>query len=103
MNLSAIQLNSGVVPWPQATQSTTSITSDSRKVSAGTVFAAWKGEHSDGHEFIADAVAKGAVAILHEAPLEPELDLPSYRSTNVRRDYADIAYQIAQVKAAHSN
>ena len=99
MNLSAIQLNSGVVPWPQATQSTTSITSDSRKVSAGTVFAAWKGEHSDGHEFIADAVAKGAVAILHEAPLEPELDLPSYRSTNVRRDYADIAYQIAQVKA----
>ena len=39
-----------------------------------------------------------AVAILHEAPLESELDLPSYRST-VRRDYADIAYQIAQVKA----
>jgi UDP-N-acetylmuramoyl-tripeptide--D-alanyl-D-alanine ligase len=43
---------------------------DSRKVVAGGMFAAVPGEHVDGHDFAATAVASGAVAVLaaHEVP-----------------------------------
>lgn len=39
---------------------------DSRKVKQGDVFVAAKGEKYDGHDFISDAVKKGAVAVVHE-------------------------------------
>lgn len=39
---------------------------DSRKVSPDSVFIAVKGEKSDGHDFIAQAISQGAVAILAE-------------------------------------
>ena len=39
---------------------------DSRKVKPGDVFVAAKGEKCDGHDFISDAVKKGAVAVVHE-------------------------------------
>ncbi|HYU30676.1 MAG TPA: UDP-N-acetylmuramoyl-tripeptide--D-alanyl-D-alanine ligase [Thermoanaerobaculia bacterium] len=35
---------------------------DSRKVSGGEVFFAYEGEHTDGHRFVADALARGAAA-----------------------------------------
>lgn len=37
---------------------------DSRTVAAGDLFIAIRGEHSDGHAYVADALAKGAVAAL---------------------------------------
>ncbi|TVQ10290.1 MAG: UDP-N-acetylmuramoyl-L-alanyl-D-glutamate--2,6-diaminopimelate ligase [Bacteroidetes bacterium] len=40
------------------------LTLDSRKVTAGSLFVALKGLSSDGHDFIASATEKGAVAIL---------------------------------------
>lgn len=43
-----------------------SITSDSRKVSGGSMFIAVKGFSSDGHDYIADAVAKGASAVVYQ-------------------------------------
>src|SRR6266481_5441125 len=39
---------------------------DSRKVKPGTLFVAIHGEKTDGNEFVADAVARGAVAIVSE-------------------------------------
>ena len=42
------------------------ITGDSRQVSAGTAFAAFPGTKADGREFIADALARGADAVLWE-------------------------------------
>ncbi len=42
------------------------ISFDSRDVSAGDVFCAIAGEHFDGHLFIQDAVARGAVAVVVE-------------------------------------
>jgi len=44
----------------------TGIAYDSRKVKQGDVFVAAKGEKCDGHDFISDAVKKGAVAVVHE-------------------------------------
>jgi UDP-N-acetylmuramoyl-L-alanyl-D-glutamate--2,6-diaminopimelate ligase len=43
-----------------------SIEIDSRKVGGGALFIAVRGEHVDGHAFIADAIARGATAILAE-------------------------------------
>ncbi|QLG89435.1 UDP-N-acetylmuramoyl-L-alanyl-D-glutamate--2,6-diaminopimelate ligase [Chitinibacter bivalviorum] len=40
---------------------------DSRKVQPGDVFIAYQGEYVDGREYIADAVAKGAAAVIWEA------------------------------------
>lgn len=51
------------------------ITCDSRKVSHGDLFVCILGTKSDGHEFIQDAVAKGAAAIITEKELDP-LELP---------------------------
>lgn len=42
------------------------ITSDSRKVRDGTLFLAYPGERADGRAFIAQAVSKGAAAVLWE-------------------------------------
>ena len=40
---------------------------DSRRVRAGTLFVALRGSHTDGHFYLADAVANGAVALVVEA------------------------------------
>ncbi|MBQ7708929.1 MAG: UDP-N-acetylmuramoyl-L-alanyl-D-glutamate--2,6-diaminopimelate ligase [Bacteroidales bacterium] len=44
----------------------TNITADSRKVIPGTLFVAVKGYTSDGHDYIADAIAEGATGIICE-------------------------------------
>jgi UDP-N-acetylmuramoyl-tripeptide--D-alanyl-D-alanine ligase len=44
---------------------------DSRLASPGCLFIALKGDHHDGHEFIAEAVTKGAAAVLAER--EPDI------------------------------
>jgi UDP-N-acetylmuramyl-tripeptide synthetase len=43
------------------------ITADSRRVEPGVAFAAYPGARSDGREFVADAIARGASAVLWES------------------------------------
>ena len=43
-----------------------SVTADSRRVTPGALFVAVRGTASDGHDFIADAVARGAAAVMVE-------------------------------------
>ncbi|MGH2636539.1 MAG: UDP-N-acetylmuramoyl-tripeptide--D-alanyl-D-alanine ligase [Actinomycetota bacterium] len=43
-----------------------SVATDSRRVRGGALFVALRGEHSDGHEFVADAFARGASGALVE-------------------------------------
>ncbi|KAF0814834.1 UDP-N-acetylmuramoyl-tripeptide--D-alanyl-D-alanine ligase [Andreprevotia sp. IGB-42] len=45
------------------------VTTDSRDIRAGDLFIALKGERFDGHAFAADALARGAVAVVVEAGL----------------------------------
>ncbi len=49
------------------------ITYDSRKIRPGSLFVAIAGEHTDGHLFIPEAAAKGAIAVIYEK----QISLPS--------------------------
>jgi len=46
------------------------ITADSRQVSPGALFVAYRGVGVDGHRYIGDALARGAAAIVGELPLD---------------------------------
>lgn len=48
----------------------TKVTADSREVEAGALFVAVRGTSADGHDYIDDAVANGAVAVIGERPGE---------------------------------
>jgi UDP-N-acetylmuramoyl-L-alanyl-D-glutamate--2,6-diaminopimelate ligase len=69
----------------------TSITSDSRSVRPGTVFVAVKGTSQDGHEFIAQAEAAGAIAIVGEDPAPKGLNIPYLRVASSRLELARLA------------
>jgi UDP-N-acetylmuramoyl-L-alanyl-D-glutamate--2,6-diaminopimelate ligase len=63
----------------------TSMEYDSRKVQPGSLFFALPGRHTDGHRYAADAAAKGAVVIVHEADIgEPAAGLVYLRVNNSR-------------------
>ena len=63
---------------------------DSRRVEPGFLFAAWAGARADGHAFVPQAVAQGAVAVLCERPM-PGLSVPTLVLPQVRRSLAHAA------------
>jgi UDP-N-acetylmuramoyl-L-alanyl-D-glutamate--2,6-diaminopimelate ligase len=73
----------------------TGITSDSRQVRAGMVFAAYPGEAGDGRQYIAAAVKAGAVAVVWEAQdfVWPEAytSVPNFAVAELREHLGDIA------------
>ena len=48
------------------------VTADSRRVTPGALFVAVRGDNFDGHQFIPDAIARGAVAVVAESPISLE-------------------------------
>lgn len=48
----------------------TGVTTDSRQVEPGMLFAALPGEHFDGHDFVAQAEEAGAIAVLIQRPVD---------------------------------
>jgi len=71
----------------------TGLTADSREVRPGWLFAALRGSRADGSRFVADAVAKGAAAILAEAGVQVEVPphVPLLVSAEPRRALALMA------------
>src|SRR5271166_6383686 len=67
------------------------LTADSRAVKPGFLFAALPGSRDDGRRFIAEAVTKGAAAILTDAPLAAETTVPVIADANPRRMLALMA------------
>lgn len=65
---------------------------DSRRVNPGTLFFAVPGDHVDGHDFVADAVAAGAVGAVVEREV-PGADVPQLVVDRSRRALADAAFE----------
>jgi len=66
-----------------------SVQIDSRKVKPGDLFVAFKGERVDGHDYLADAKARGAAAALVERRVDS--DLPQVQVENVELALGDLA------------
>ncbi len=66
----------------------TGLTDDSRKVAPGMIFAALRGEHFDGHSAAADALKKGAAAVL----VDHDLGLGDYQilTDDTRKCYGQL-------------
>lgn len=62
---------------------------DSRQPCAGALFVALKGEHFDGHEFVAVAQEKGAVAVVVEH--EVDVNIPQLLVPDSKQALADLA------------
>ena len=62
---------------------------DARAVGPGSLFFCVPGSRADGHNFAVDAVANGAVALVVERPLEP--DVPQLVVADARRAMAPVA------------
>ncbi len=81
----------------------TGVTCDSRRVEPGYVFAAFPGSVVDGRDFIADAVARGAVAVV--IPDEDDTDygagVPIIRDRDARHRYATLAAGFAGRQPQH--
>ena len=68
----------------------TSLAYDSRRVTRGALFFAVPGVHVDGHEFVAEAIAAGAVGVVVEREVA-EVSVPQLVAENSRHALADAA------------
>ncbi|MBC8214588.1 MAG: UDP-N-acetylmuramoyl-L-alanyl-D-glutamate--2,6-diaminopimelate ligase [Candidatus Marinimicrobia bacterium] len=67
------------------------ITYDSRKVKDGTLFVALKGQQTDGHDYIRDAVDKGASAVISNGRSIFGIDVPVIQVENPRAIMSKVA------------
>ncbi|HUG56122.1 MAG TPA: UDP-N-acetylmuramoyl-L-alanyl-D-glutamate--2,6-diaminopimelate ligase [Candidatus Limnocylindrales bacterium] len=65
---------------------------DSRQATPGSLFVAIKGFHRDGHDHAADAVARGAIAVVAERPVKVEAPVAIVPDT--RAALADLAAEL---------
>ena len=71
-------------PGSGAETKISAIAMDSGRVTKGSLFVCIRGLHTDGHTYIGEAIAKGAVAVLCETGREPA-QIPTVYSDNPRR------------------
>jgi UDP-N-acetylmuramoyl-L-alanyl-D-glutamate--2,6-diaminopimelate ligase len=70
----------------------TALEYDSRKVQPGALYFALPGQHTDGHNYINDAITKGAVAVVHEAEIgEKKQDMTYIKAKNSRFAMSPVA------------
>ena len=80
-------------PGPWSRREVTAVVQDSRRAAPGSLFVAVRGFHSDGHQFISQAVRQGAVAVIAEesAVVEALPDTPVIRVPDSRKALARLA------------
>ncbi len=64
------ELVRGIAPEPQQDAEVSGVSYDSRKVVPGDMYVALIGSKADGHDFIPQAVAQGAAAVVHSRDME---------------------------------
>jgi UDP-N-acetylmuramoyl-tripeptide--D-alanyl-D-alanine ligase len=68
---------------PRGSEQLRAVTTDTRAIAPGDLFVALRGERFDAHDFLADAVAKGAAAVVvHDAERGRDLGVPVYVVTD---------------------
>jgi UDP-N-acetylmuramoyl-L-alanyl-D-glutamate--2,6-diaminopimelate ligase len=67
------------------------LAADSRAVEPGFLFAALPGTHTDGSRFVADALARGAVAVLGDAATAAKIEVPVLIAEEPRAALARVA------------
>lgn len=67
------------------------VTTDSRKITSGVLFVALKGEHFNGEDFAAEALKKGAAAVLVSKGFDKNLDGIILKVDDTLKAYAQIA------------
>lgn len=82
-------------PFDGATQVITDAAIDSRLVIPGSLFAAIKGERVDGHDFIEEAVQRGAVVVLIEREVELSIPVVDLRSAAAAGELQPIQIPLA--------
>jgi UDP-N-acetylmuramoyl-tripeptide--D-alanyl-D-alanine ligase len=68
------------------------LTTDSRNIQPGQVFLALRGEKFDGHDFVTQAIAQGAVAAIVDDQFEAEPNLPLIQVANTLKAYQAIGH-----------
>ena len=91
MKLADLARGSGAVLDGDGDVEVTGIAYDSRRVSPGDLFVAVQGIHVDGHHYVSDAVAKGAVAIALERHVKLPPGVPVLRMPSTRTGLADMS------------
>ncbi len=81
----------------------THITHDSRKVRPGTLFVAIKGFNNDGHDFILDAVHKGAIAVMSNGRSLSNIGVPVIRVNDPRESMSKLAANFFQHPSRQMN
>ncbi len=75
----------------------TSVTTDTRKITQGSLFVALKGERFDGHNFAADAVKGGAAAVISERKVgEFETEIPIIEVEDSYKALLDLSEEYRQ-------
>jgi len=77
----------------------TGLVVDSRRISNGDLFIAYPGAESDGRDYIAQAQAAGAVAVLYEADgykLPEDITIPAYAITGLQMQVGYLAHHFYQ-------
>ncbi len=77
-----------------------SVCFDSRSVQPGSLFVALKGSHVDGHQYIAEAIRKGAFAIVHSPSYEEAKGMYKLYPDVAFAVFDDTALALAEVSAA---
>jgi len=70
----------------------TSVAYDSRQVIPGSLFIALRGLKADGSQFIREAIAKGAAAIISESEISTGKDVPIVLVENARKALAELSW-----------
>ena len=99
MRLSELVAGLQVVP-PGADPEIMEITEDSRRVRAGALFVAVPGAQLDGHAYIADAVSRGAAAIVAERTGAVPPGVPAVRVPSSRAALALVAARFHRMPAS---
>jgi UDP-N-acetylmuramoyl-L-alanyl-D-glutamate--2,6-diaminopimelate ligase len=94
MKLNELMAHSRVTPYSctgNADVEITGITYDSRRIRPGYLFVCIRGEHHDGHAYIPEAAAKGAVAVVIDKETKVPGTLGVVKVTDSRKALGDIA------------